>query len=459
MALGQAAGVAAHLSIEHGVPPRKVPIARLQETLRKQGQVLRHTASRGRQGADNPQNNPPSGGDGKSNTSQAVEILNLPVSGTDPDAIDFENLPRLKGDHAVVNPVAYSPDYTPDQKLLMTTMRLNLHNYLVHYDGRFWCIWSDGPRIEDWPTQEVKYATSEDGMKWSQARSVTGTPKEPYAFIARGLWVRDGQLLTLAAHYRGKGAFGANKELELWAYGWNPMLGKWEFVSKVHDNAINNFPPQKLPDGNWIMTRRDARFNVTVLIGGGDRIDQWEAVPVVRMGEVKNFRPDEPVFWLMPDNSLNALFRDNGGSMRLYHSTSGDLGRTWEKPVQSNFPNSTSKIFSISTSRGYRVMVSNSNIKLGRRELHLSVSKDGRQFTRMAKLDVPAPEAPTGFESIWKKFSKGIASLQYPHVIEHDGHLYIALSRCKLQTEVFRVSLDSVDELLKPLNVHRRRIP
>jgi hypothetical protein len=164
---------------------------------------------------------------------------------------------------------------------------------------------------------------------------------------------------------------------------------------------------------------------------------------------VKGFRPDEPILWLMPGNRLTALFRDNGGSSRLYQATSGDLGRTWETPVLSNFPNSTSKIFSLGTSRGYRLMISNANVKWGRRELHLSVSKDGRQFTRMAQLDVPAPAPPKGFESIWKKFAKGIASLQYPHAIEHDGHLYIAFSRCKLQTEVFRVSLDSVSELLK----------
>ncbi len=380
---------------------------------------------------------------------EPLAILNLPGSGTDPDAIDFESLPRLKGRHAVINQVAYSPDYQPGEKLEMNRMRLNLHNYLIHYDGRFWCIWSDGPRVEDWPTQEVKYATSEDGLNWSKAKSVTGTPDEPYAFIARGLWIRDGKLLTLAAHYRDKGAFGANKELELWAYGWNPQAEKWEFVSKVYDNAINNFAPQKLPDGNWILTRRDARFNVTILIGGKDRLDNWQEHRVVDLTEVKGFRPDEPIFWRMPDNSLNALFRDNGGSRRLFHSTSSDLGRTWTTPVLTNFPNSTSKIYSTGTSRGYRVMVSNANPKWGRRELHISVSKDGQHFTRMARVDIPAPPAPTGFETIWKKFSYGIASLQYPHVIEHDGHLWIALSRCKLQTEVFRVSLDSVDALLK----------
>ena len=375
-------------------------------------------------------------------------LLNLPGTGTDPDAIDFDKLPLLKGDHAIINEVAYSPGYTPDQKLLMTTMRLNLHNYLAHFDGRFWCIWSDGPKVEDWPTQEIKYSTSEDGLNWAPAKSVTGTPKAPYAFIARGLWIRDGQLLTLAAHYRDKGAFGANKELELWAYGWNSQSGKWEFVSQVYDNAINNFPPQKLPDGNWIMTRRDSRFNVTILIGGRERLNQWDAVPVVRMGEVKGFRPDEPIIWTMPDQTLNALFRDNGGSRRLYYSSSSDLGRTWETPVLSNFPNSTSKIYSLATSRGYRVLLSNSNTRWARREMHLSVTKDGTHFTRMAKLDIPAPIAPKGFESIWTKFRKRVASLQYPHVIEHDGHLYIAFSRCKLQIAMFRVSLDDIDALL-----------
>src|SRR4029079_7527902 len=42
MALGQAAGVAAHLAIKHDVPPRKVPIKELQSILSGQGQVLHH---------------------------------------------------------------------------------------------------------------------------------------------------------------------------------------------------------------------------------------------------------------------------------------------------------------------------------------------------------------------------------------------------------------------------------
>ncbi len=39
--------------------------------------------------------------------------------------------------------------------------------------------------------------------------------------------------------------------------------------------------------------------------------------------------------------------------------------------------------------------------------------------------------------------------LQYPHVIERDGKLLIALSRLKTQIEVFSMSLDDVAALLK----------
>jgi len=51
--------------------------------------------------------------------------------------------------------------------------------------------------------------------------------------------------------------------------------------------------------------------------------------------------------------------------------------------------------------------------------------------------------------SLRKKFQGGIASVQYPHVIEHDGHLLIAFSRSKKQTELLRVSLDAIDSLLE----------
>lgn len=379
-----------------------------------------------------------------------LPILNLAGSGTDPEAIDYDTLPRLKGMHAVVNRAALGPHARTPNQIDVLDLRLNLHSYLAFHSGKFWCSWSDGPKVEDEPTQEIKIATSVDGLIWSAAKSVTGTPAAPYAYIARGLWLREGELLVLGAHYKGKGAFGADKELQLRAFAWDADSGKWQSRGKLYDDAINNFAPQPLPSGEWITTRRDSRFNVTMMIGGRKALDDWRVFPVVKTDEVKKFRPDEPIVWDLPDGSLQALFRDNAGSSRLFHSASTDQGRTWAVPALTNFPNASSKLYAMKSSRGFHVLVLNANPKVGRRELYLAVSEDGKTFTRLARLDVPTPP-PVAADvlRINHKFRAGIASLQYPHVIEHDGHLFIALSRLKTQIEVFRVPLEDVAALLK----------
>ena len=113
-------------------------------------------------------------------------MLDLPGTGGDPDKIDYAALPVLKGQHAIVCPF--------DEQ-----WKFQLHNYLVHRDGKFWCMWSAGPEVEDLPTQEVRYAQSDDGLVWSTPKSLTGPPAEGRAYIARSFWERDGELLAIAA--------------------------------------------------------------------------------------------------------------------------------------------------------------------------------------------------------------------------------------------------------------------
>lgn len=345
-----------------------------------------------------------------------LALFRLNGADTDPATIDYKNLPAMKGTHGVINPAG-------------ETLKFQLHNYLIHHAGRFWCLWSQGPPVEDEPTQHIRFATSDDGLKWSESKVLVEPDDAEHGCIARGLWIRDGELLALVAHFKGKGAFGVNKELELRAFVWDEASQSWKRKGKLFDNAINNFPPHPLPTGEWMMTRRDSRFNVSVLIGGRKSFDDWKSFSVVERSAVKGFSPDEPIWWPQPDGSLTALFRDNGGSNRLFHATSADNGRTWSKPVMTNFPNSTSKIFSLLTSNGIRVLISNANPNVGRRELYLSMSKDGATFTRMARLEIPSSKP---------------ATLQYPHAIEHDGRLLIAFSRNKAQTEVIAVSLSDV---------------
>jgi hypothetical protein len=82
-------------------------------------------------------------------------------------------------------------------------------------------------------------------------------------------------------------------------------------------------------------------------------------------------------------------------------------------------------------------------------DMHHHLRLNLHNYAQLARLNVPSPVSlPESVSRIQKKFSAGIASLQYPHVIEHNGFLLIAPSRGKVQTEVFRVALDDVDSIL-----------
>ncbi len=200
----------------------------------------------------------------------------------------------------------------------------------------------------------------------------------------------------------------------------------------LFEDAINNFAPQKLQNGEWLMTRRDSRFNVFMLAGGVKSLDDWQSFPVVRRLEIPKFAPDEPFWWQLPDGRLHGLFRDNGGSSRLFQSISSDSGRTWSRPQITNFPNASSKCYSLRLASGARVLISNANPKLARREMYLSLSEDGLVFTKMAKLEIPFEKATT---------------FQYPHAIEHDGHLLIIFSQKKMRSEVLKVPLTAIEAL------------
>jgi len=358
-----------------------------------------------------------------------------------PQRIDFDKLPRVASEHAMVSNVR-APSSSPlvlDHK----NGGVNQHNYLAHHNGKFWAMWSDGPSIEDCAGQRVKFASSVDGMKWSTPEYLTPVPpnsspgslhynrrsRQGFRYIARGFWKRDGELLALASLDEAAEFFG--KSLELHAFRFKEADGTWEDAGVVFKDAINNFPPMKLRTGDWLMSRRAHDYRVTgvhFLIGGVKALDQWASFPV--FGSSSKLKAEEPDWWILPDQNLMAVFRDNNGSGYLYRAFSTDDGRTWSLPVKSNFPDATSKVSGLRLSDGRYVLVSNP--KPSKRDpLTLSISEDGMVFTKMIYL-------------------VGGRWIDYPHVIEHDGHLFIAFAGGKQSVEVLKVKLADMDAIRMP---------
>lgn len=371
----------------------------------------------------------------------------------DPDQIDFHKLPKVPSEHAVVSDVRDRGGKW-----------VNQHGYLAHHNGRFWAMWSDGPGVpradpeehrnvvpgHDRPDTRVSYATSSDGLHWSEVNDLSGPPDEGFGWIARGFWKRDGELLALASHFNAPGYPGEGLSLE--GFRWNEKREVWQKAGTVKDDAMNNFPPKKLPNGQWMMTRRDHRRQVSVLYGGKEKFNQWEVRPLATYSG--NQQPEEPYWYVLPDweklkglihgfwggnvrphdigegKYLVGLFRDNSGSKRLLRSFSTDNGKTWSELITTNFPDAQSKFYALRTSRGYYALVSNPNPG-GRDPLTLSLSLDGLVYTSMYYL-------------------VGGRHIDYPHMIEQDGSLYISFSGAKQTLEVLKVNLDDLDNLEMP---------
>jgi hypothetical protein len=359
----------------------------------------------------------------------SILMLDLPESGRDADKIDFKTLPRVPSRHAVISDVRERGGKW-----------VNQHAYLVHHAGRYWAMWSDGPGVpqvrserhrnvvpgHDRPGTRVSFATSEDGLHWSKPQDLSGPPRrDGFGWIARGFWIRGGELLALASHFNAPGYRGEGLSLE--AFRWSPDKQSWVAHGTVKDDTLNNFPPKRLPSGEWMMTRRDHAGQVSVLMGGREAFDRWEIQPVARYDGKQ--KPEEPYWYVLPDGkSLVGLIRDNAGSKRLLRTFSTDNGRTWSRIVKTNFPDATSKFFALRTSRGDYALVSNSNARR-RDPLTLAISSDGLVYRNLFSL-------------------VGGRHVDYPHVIEHDGSLLISFSGAKQTVEVLKVPIASVDSLI-----------
>jgi hypothetical protein len=340
--------------------------------------------------------------------------------------IDFFSLPKLRVVHSTVT----------DSRDFGGT-RVNQHNYLINYQGLFFAMWSDGPGVtraepdkhrdvvpgHDLPGQIVSFSVSKDGLEWTDHKNLTGDPKPGYGWIARGFWHYNGRLIALVSQFEGRGYAGYG--LELHAYELSSIDDlTWNHLGMIQDNSMNNFPPKKLPTGEWMMSRRDSLRDVHMLIGGVNDISEWINIPKVNY-EDESLAAEEPYWWILPDNSILALFRDNKRSGFLYRSFSYDNGRTWSKPEITNYPDATSKFSGIRLLDGRYVLVSNSNPKK-RDPLTISVSYDGIRFHNLG-------------------FLVGYRHIDYPHIIEHEGYLYIAFASAKQTVEVIRVNLSELD--------------
>ncbi len=359
-----------------------------------------------------------------------------------PEKYDWAKLKRVRHERGVI-----FPGKPP-------TSGYNMHGYLAFFNGRYWAMWSCGKEFEDVSGQYVRYAISENGLEWSpSAILIPPDPTGEMRYFARGLWIRDGELLALASRdeawsivdgVRKKGRlFGPS--LQLIAYRWNASTSAWEYKGVVLDDTINNYPPKQLPSGEWMTTRRDQNSKIFLAIGAVAGFDQWRIYPMPVAEDGLDI--DEPHWWALPDGTIAAHFRPIAqsyhvyGNYRLYRAFSYDGGRTWTRPVRTNFPDARAKSNGLALSTGQYILAGNTRAGIDPRiPLTLATSRDGVVFTNLCILldedtsaRYPNPTKHAGY--------------QYPHVTEVNGSVFILYSKNQEDIEVLKIPLAEIERL------------
>ncbi|MBL9214660.1 MAG: exo-alpha-sialidase [Opitutaceae bacterium] len=222
----------------------------------------------------------------------------------------------------------------------------NMHPAMAHCDGMFWAMWSSGAWGEDMPGQKVRFASSVDGLRWSES-AVLAEPDPEFMLTPTGFWVRDGELLAMACHRRGKPVVDGKRQKvvgrldhTLRIYRYDVARRAWDRVGAIPD-TFNDKPVERLSNGDWAMIRNTQAGNRFFAVGGTKAIDAWEFFPIPAPGD--NHKMAESHLYELPDGAFSLLFRDNSRSNFLYRAFSEDRGRTWTNPVRTNFRDQTAK--------------------------------------------------------------------------------------------------------------------
>ena len=346
------------------------------------------------------------------------------VHQVDPAGIPPAAWPRLSATEVTDLPLSCS-FVARDNELLENRRRPHRnHVYLAKHDGRYFIMFSYWFGAEGQPGQAVRYATSEDGISWSEPAPLAD-PAPEHGVIARGFVQRDGRLFAWYATHTGDTFFRNDKpkierNIAILESEWMGAAQGWQFRRVVLEGYLNNYAPQEFGD-TQIMAVRDSDRETYLAISedGGISWQVGDKMPLPAkpaMGARGLYLPDEPVTLSYAGGTAHVLLRNNNTFDGRLWAAEYEQGN-WSDPYPLDFASDASKFVPLDLSDGRRALIGNFNPDVRRALLHIAVSEDGRDYDRLYRL---APEGQYA-RLRWR-------SPQYPHAIVDGDDLLLAVS-------------------------------
>ncbi len=312
------------------------------------------------------------------------------------------------------------------------------HANIGVFKNRLYAMWSNGIEHEDHNGQRILYATSEDGIDWSEPGTLAPDPD--------GL---EGTAKCVATGFRGSGEV-------LIAYytvvNGDPGSTSFSLYARSSKNGVAWSEAQEVVTGSFLEAPRALQSGDLLLNGQSDLkqprllysqesdgIRGWQegSLPVTA-----DLRYPEPTWFQRRDGTVVMLFRSENSNPWLYASISTDDGRTWTPATQTNFADATARSFAGNLPDGSAFIINNPNQSpgsvydfIGRRiPLTISLSRDGTTFDRAFL--VRGEDTTMRFPGENK-----LPGWQYPGATVFGDHVYVVYSINKEDVGLTRIRI------------------
>lgn len=330
------------------------------------------------------------------------------------------------------------------------------HSFACRFRGAYYVMWSSGVRNEDDVGQTVMIAYSKDFGSWELLRELKIDGAKDAVLTSCGFYVRDDALIAYVGCFSYRSdfltdghrnfAFGDRGHEGTQLYAFVSYDGKnFGHPQAVGLKVIPNFPPKEF-DGKLFLCN-----NYTIAVSKNKDGLHGFLLSGVYAGITQDTVDDSETFHDaaeeagMPSHLCEcdlikrgetyvALFRSqNGGTPNVLYASESADGVHWEKPVPTAFSNFTSK-FSVGTLPDGKYYYVGNPLRGNREPLVLSLSENGKDFTRHYALREGAP--PLRYEGFAKS-----GRFAYPYAFTDEKYLYVSYTQNKEDVHLLRLKL------------------
>ena len=324
--------------------------------------------------------------------------------------------------------------------------------YINYFNGKFYAFWQHGRLHEDACGQHIAYATSTDGINWSEAKDFIPVKVDRYGnemlSSPYGTYVANGKLIVYVMEFgydpnelknsadptKPDNPDGA-KKLGRKLYAMYTTDGKtWTAGNEVASGGGNR-DPKLIPDLKMLFW---AGFNSLAYTSDLTGMTNWvQSGPTLAQIQDAERRGGDKLFlteaatYKSDDNVLHLLMRSN--TQYLWATSSRDNGKTWGDIYRTNFTDDCQKFDFIYLPNGDILYIGTPGYTgyNFRMPLVAAVSKDGYTFDKQYIIgnEPYTPQATA---------STKLGNYSYPSAMIKGEYVYVIYAKQKEIIEVSR---------------------